>query len=161
MNTSKYIQRGRHSPRNFSRREKVDALSPLQITKRAFISVAFTVTGAFILILISSALILSTPDPALYIPPISVSLLCISAIACGFISSYRTDVSPLTAGLLSGTILCVFVLTVALFLGHRNMVLSPTVRVILFLAIVPLSVCGAFIGGTRLHQKRRTTIKRR
>jgi hypothetical protein len=41
------------------------------------------------------------------------------------------------------------------------MVLSPAVRVIIFLAIIPLSAFGALIGGTGLSQKRHTTIKRR
>ena len=161
MNTSRHISRSKRPTRNFSRREKIDSSSPASLIKRALISVGLTLGGTFILFFLISACILTSADPARLVTPISAILLCASALLCGFISAFKKGTPPLPAGLLSGALLCAVVLTVALFTGHKGMVLLPIVRVLLFLSVVPLSAIGAFLGGAGIPKKRYSTLRRR
>lgn len=133
----------------------------MSLLKNSATAVALTLIGTLAASLLLTAIIFPTADPARLAVPFAAVLMCVSSLVCGFMAARLVNGSPLAAGLLSGVMLEVFILAVALFIGHGGMTLSPWARVLFFLLIVPLSASGSLIGNMKLPQKRRTTIRRR
>ena len=129
--------------------------------KGSALSVAMTLAFAFVTILLITAIVFPTADPARLAVPLSALLFCFFSAVCGFISSKLCRPAPISSGILSGAILEVFILTVAFIIGHKGMAIPAGIRAMLFLTVVPLSALGAFAGTMRTARKRRTTIHRR
>ena len=142
-------------------RESHESSGFLSLLKDSAFVVAAMLVCALAAALLITAAIFPTADPARLSVPFSAALLCVAAMASGLISAKRSKDAPWAAGLLSGVILELFILIAALFLGHKGMVLSPGIRVLFFLLIVPLSALGTLLGNIKPTKKRRSTIRRR
>ena len=129
--------------------------------KNAALSAAMALVGAIILTFLVTAAIFRTADPARLAIPFAAALLCISAVACGFIAAKLSVGSSLSAGLLSGAIFELFVLAVAFIIGRKGMAMPSGLRALFFSILVPLSAVGYAVGGMNLPRKRRTTIRRK
>lgn len=153
---NKDIKRRRHA-----QREGADQGSIAYLFKCSAISVGIAFASAFVLAFIFAIIIFGTKDPTRAILPLSVIIICASSIEAGLISFKLYKSAPISAGLLSGAMMTVFILVVALFLKSDASVLSPAARILLHVLPIPLSSFGAFLGSIRLPQKRRTTLRRR
>ena len=157
MDTSKKALLKRRATMSRTRDDSSDTLGSL---KTSAVSAALAFAGAMVATLLMTAIILRTADPARLAVPLSAALLCVSATACGFVSSKLSGGASLPAGLLSGAIFELAILAVAFMIGRKGMAMPAGLRALFFVALVPLSAVGSVIGGMKLPRKRRTTIRR-
>ena len=141
-------------------RAQDDGFEALGMLKTSALSAVFSLAGAAVFALLVTALIFRTADPVRLVLPLSAALLCISATACGFISEKMSPGASLSVGLLSGAIFELFVLAVAFIIGRKGMAMPAGLRTLFFIALVPLSAVGAYLGSIKPTRKRRTTIRR-
>ena len=130
------------------------------LLKHSAISAALTLAGAIVFTFLLTAIIFRTADPARLALPLSATMLCVSATACGFISSKLSGSSSLSSGLLSGALFELFILLVAFIIGRKGMAMPAGLRALFFISLLPLSAAGSLIGNIKPSRKRRTTIRR-
>lgn len=148
--------------RRHPQRENADSTSIIYLAKCSAISVGIALASAFALAFIFTLIILGTKDPTGSILPLSIVIICISAAEAGFISFKLYKNAPISVGLLSGAMMTIFILIVALFLKNNSpSSISPAVRVLLHVLPIPISSLGAFLGSLKIPQKRRRTSLRR
>ena len=123
------------------------------------ISVGIALIGMIILAFLAALILIKTEDPTGAIAPLSIVLICAASLASGFISHKLCKTSPVLSGLLSGAILAIFILVVALFLKNDSSASGG--RVAMHLIPLPLSTLGSFLGSIKPKARRRTTIRRR
>ena len=133
---------------NSRKRETASAAWVLGIVKAQLI---FWITGALFLLLFCR-IACSMDDPSAVTRPLSLTALCLSALAGGF-SAVRFTGDGLLSGLLSGTVSLLLLRAPALLSLPASGMESGTV--LLFTVLVPvLSVCGAVLGRKRKHHSR-------
>ena len=126
------------------------------------LSVGASMLGILIISFFVALIAFNTKDPLSAITPFAVISICFVSVASGFISNKLCKASVLTAGLLSGVMLTLLILIVAMFLrSDGNPILASGARVLMHIIPIPLSVLGSFLGSLKPKAKRRTTIHRR
>ena len=107
----------------------------------------------------ASLILIKAEDPTGAIAPLSIGLICAVSLTSGFTSYKLCKTSPILSGLLSGAILAVIMLAVALFLKSDSAVSGG--RAVIHLAPLPLSTLGSFFGSIKPKARHRSTIRRR
>ena len=144
------------------RAQKENERSIEHLARCSAISVGISLSSALALAFIFTIIVFGTKDPTGAIIPLSIIIICLSALEAGFISFKLYKNAPWSTGLLSGAMMTAFILIVALFLKSNSPSnVSPSARALLHILPIPLSSLGAFFGSLRLPQKRRTTLRRR
>ena len=147
----------KHSPRRTPSNSGI-----ADILKLSALSVAISLAGMIVVSFFAALILFGTEDPLSAVVPTSVTLICLVSLASGFLSHKLCKLSPVFTGLLSGVILAIFVLIVALLLKDGSSpALASGTRVIMHIIPIPLSVLGAFLGSLKPQQRHRTTIRRR
>ena len=125
------------------------------------IGAAFSIGIALFLGVIASLILFKTNDPLKFIVPSALSILYISTLLGGYISSRINKRSPILCGLLSSLFVLVFSLLVSLFVPVS---LSSGYDIFSAigsrLAVIVSSLVGAFIG-TNYNKSRNSKKKRR
>ena len=136
------------------RTKNIEPISPaLQIINVGARSVLFSMSAAFLFMLIATAMAFNTADPCVLIMPISLSAIYLTGIFCGFLSSKLHRGAPLVSGAVSGLMLILAVLIISLFLKSETLTFASGTKAILFLAIIPAVFIGAFLGNIKIVKK--------
>ena len=161
MSTERRSSRNHHSKR-VSSKSRSSGSGVADLLKVSLISVASSLGGMLILSLLAAIITFGTKDPLSTVAPLSVILICITALASGFIACKLCKAAPLSVGLLSGSVLTLLILVVALFLKNgTSPVLATGTRVTMHIMPIPISSAGAFLGSLKPVKKRRRTTSRR
>ena len=123
----------------------------------ALISAAIGAAAAVAFAALNSALLLLTPDPAVYFLPAGLAALLAGGATAGFVIRKRTDAHA-AAGLLPGIVLAAVALLICVFVkgDGRRPVFLPA---LLFVLIPAANFAGSLIAGR--GKKRRPSMKRR
>ena len=149
--------------KNKVRRSKnASTLSP---TAEMLVSVAkvivFSLSAAFIFMLIGAYFAFGSTDPSSAIVPISLSALYLSSILCGFLSTRLMKGAKFIGGSLSCFAFIMLIMVVSLFLGVVKQGFTPGIRALLFLLIIPAVYFGVFLGNIKAQKKRKSPYKKR
>ena len=148
--------------KHFSRKSSSKGSDFTDILKLSAISVGISLVGAIAFSFFAALILFGSKDPLSAVTPTSLILLCLASLSSGFISHKLCKLSPVVTGLLSGSILTVFILIVALLLKDpTSPALASGTRVIMHIVPIPLSAFGSFLGSLKPSQRRRTAIRRR
>jgi putative membrane protein (TIGR04086 family) len=131
-----------------------------EMLKVGWRSVVFSLSAAFIFMLIGAAIAFRGADPVKAIIPISLSALYLSSVLCGFLSSKMASGKTLLNGAFSCFLFIMSILTVSFFLGSKNLVFSSGIKTILFLLIIPSVFAGIMLGNFKVVKKRRRPYRR-
>ena len=157
MRTERFSAK-KHFPRKNASKES----DFIDILKLSAISVGISLVGAIAFSFFAALILFGSKDPLSAVTPTSLILLCLASLSSGFISHKLCKLSPVVTGLLSGSILTVFILIVALLLKDpTSPALASSARVIMHIVPIPLSTFGSFLGSLKSSQRRRTAIRRR
>ena len=144
------------------RTKNIEPLSPtLQILKLGACSVLFSISAAFLLMFIATAIAFNSADPCALAAPISLSSLYLAGIFCGFLSSKMHRGSPLLIGSISALMFILTVLVISLFIKPGDTSFTSGTKAILFLSIIPSIFIGSFLGNVKIVKKRKSPYKRR
>jgi putative membrane protein (TIGR04086 family) len=121
----------------------------------------FSLSAAFIFMLIGSYFAFRGSDPSAAIAPISLSALYFSSILCGFLSTKLMNGAKFINGSVAGFAFIMLVMLISIFLGTGKQDFSHGLRALLFLLIIPAVYLGVFLGNIKLQKKRKSPYKRR
>ena len=141
-----------------AKKRKTNEERPLIVSalRGGLIGMGGAIATGLILITVSAAVAYANPDPAAFVPALSLVSLLISMFFCGFITSKSVKEAPLTCGVVSGGMTTL--LTILFGMALRGI---PTVgygfwqSVALHTAAVAFSVLGAFAGNIKIEPVRK------
>ena len=177
---STFSSSGRHAPvhksihghtapprspqRRAAREEAAPRSGPTAILMAALFSLPVTAGIGLILLLATTAIAASTPDPDAMISPLSIGVLGVTALLGGLVSARRCGRDPLLCGLCGGIMFTLLLWVLTLFVDRTDPALTLGVagwgRWAMHAAVVILELAGGLMGGytpkrKRTHSKRR------
>ena len=125
----------------------------IQLTKNALIGAGIAVAFAFLLLLLTTAMILRAKDPQAWIAPTAIGTLYLTAMIAGATTRHFQRRSPIACGLLAGVILLLFGIVLSLFLPRDAQTAEGYwwIR----LAAPLFAVMGSYIGHLRPRKQRK------
>ena len=140
-----------------AKKRKTDAERPLIVSalRGGLIGMGGAIVLGLILITLSAAVAYANPDPAAFVPSLSLVSLLISMFACGFIASKAVKEAPLTCGVVSGGMTTLLTILLGMILrGISSVGYGFWQSVALHTAAVAFSVLGAFAGNIKIVPRR-------
>ena len=141
-----------------SKRRKNDEERPLILSalRGGLIGMGVAMAMGLILITASAAIAYANPDPAAFVPALSLVSLLLSMFACGFVTSKVVKEAPLTCGVVSGGMTTLLTIVLSLILrGIPSVGYGFWQGMTLHTAAVAFSVLGAFAGNIKIAPRRK------
>lgn len=141
-----------------SKRRKNCEERPLIVTalRGGLIGMGVAMALGLILITVSAAVAYANPDPAVFVPALSLVSLLLSMFACGFVTSKAVKEAPLTCGVVSGGMTTLLTIVLGLILrGISSVGYGFWQGMALHTAAVAFSVLGAFAGNIKIAPGRK------
>ena len=132
-----------------------------EIIKSGAKSVVFSLSAAFIFMLVGALIAFKSTDPGKTVVPISLSALYLSSILCGFISAKLMRGHVWINGGLSCFMFIMTVMIVSLILGAKDLIFSSGIRAALLLLIIPAVFAGVLLGNFKVVKKRKSPYRKR